>query len=163
RDLPDDPVCDPYVSTLMPTLAGVAWFPHNAGGMYFGGAVEVGLVSWSSNNERPGPSHGRFYMSVAVLESTQAHQAVFYKLGGVVCFQGKASRRWLIPHFGVAIGGLWETMLKSRPMADAGLGLWLWHSRRFVLDAEGGVMLPFSEVDKLWGPRAQLTASFSLW
>jgi hypothetical protein len=163
RDLPGDPVCDPYTTMLMPTAVGVAWFPRSAGGAYFGGGMEIGFVSWSSNNERHGPSHGRFYASVAVLESTQAHRAVLYRLGGVVSFEGNASRRWLIPHFGAGIGGLWETDLKSRPAGDASLGLYLWHSRRFVLDAEAGLVLPFSEVDKLFGPRAQLTASFALW
>src|SRR4051794_3978389 len=70
RAEPGDPVCDPYVALLMPTAAAVAWFPRDAGGAYFGGGVELGLVSWSSNNDNFGPSHGRFYMSGAYLAST---------------------------------------------------------------------------------------------
>jgi hypothetical protein len=163
RDPPGDPVCDPYVTMLMPTAIGVAWFPRAAGGAYFGGGVEIGFVSWSSNNDRPGPSHGRFYASAAVLESTEARRAVLYRLGGVVSFEGNASRRFAIPHFGAAVGGLWETQFSSRPLVDASLGLYVVHTRRFVLDAEGGVVLPFSAVDQLVGPRAQLTASFALW
>lgn len=163
RDLPGDPVCDPYTTMLMPTVVAEAWFPRAAGGAYFGGGVEIGFVSWSSNNDRFGPSQGRFYANVAVLESTEARRAVLYRLGGVVSFEGNASRRFMIPHFGAAIGGLWETMLSSRPLVDASLGLYVVHTRRFVLDAEGGVVLPFSAVDQLFGPRAQLMASFSLW
>lgn len=163
RDKPGDPVCDPYVTLLMPTATAVAWFPQHAGGAYFGGGVELGLVSWSSNNDGYGPSHGRFYASAAVLESTQSRRAVLYRLGAVVSFEGNASRRFLIPHFGAAIGGLWETVLRSRPAVDASLGLYVVHTRRFVLDAEGGLVLPLSAVDELFGPRAQLTASFALW
>jgi hypothetical protein len=163
RDKPGDPVCDPYVSFLMPTVAAVAWFPRAAGGAYFGGGVDIGVVSWSSNNDGYGPSHGRFYLSAAVLESTHERRAVLYRAGAVVSFEGNASRRFLIPHFGAAIGGLWETVWSSRPTVDASLGLYLLHTRRFVLDAEGGLVLPLSAVDALLGPRAQLTASFALW
>jgi hypothetical protein len=162
-DRPGDPVCDPYVSFLMPTVVAVAWFPRAAGGAYFGCGVDVGLVSWSSNDDGYGPSHGRFYLSAAVLESTHERRAVLYRAGAVVSFEGNASRRFLIPHFGAAIGGLWETQLSSRPTVDASLGLYLLHTRRFVLDAEGGLVLPLSAVDALLGPRAQLTASFALW
>ncbi len=163
RDKPGDPVCDPYVTMLMPTAVGVAWFPRAAGGAYFGGGVEIGFVSWSSNNDGFGPSQGRFYGSAAVLESTQGRRAVLYRVGGVVSFEGNASRRFAIPHFGAAVGGLWETVLSSRPVVDASLGLYVVHTRRFVLDAEGGLVLPLSAVDALLGPRAQLTASFALW
>jgi hypothetical protein len=163
RETPGDPACEPYVALLMPTATGVAWFPRQAGGAYFGGGVELGLISWSSNNDNFGPSHGRFYMSGAYLASTEKRRAVLYRLGGVVSFEGNASRRFVIPHFGAAIGGLWESQLGGHPAFDASLGLYLVHTRRFVLDAEGGVVLPFSAVDQLVGPRAQLTASFALW
>jgi hypothetical protein len=151
------------VALVMPTAQAVAWFPRQAGGAYFGGGVELGLVSWSSNNDNFGPSQGRFYLSAAYLASTESRRAVLYRIGGVVSFEGNASRRFMIPHFGAAIGGLWESELGGAPAFDASLGLYLVHLRRFVLDAEGGVVLPFTNVDQLVGPRAQLTASFALW
>src|SRR5437667_49139 len=88
REAPSDPACDPYVTMLMPTAIAVAWFPRQAGGMYFGGGVEIGFVGWSSNNDSYGPSHGRFYGSAAVLESTEKHRAVLWRFGGVVSFEG---------------------------------------------------------------------------
>jgi hypothetical protein len=163
RAEPGDPVCEPYVTMLMPTAIGVAWFPRDAGGPFVGGGVEIGFVGWSSNNEHFGPSQGRFYGSAAVLAGGQHRSAVLYRLGGVVSFEGNASRRFAIPHFGAALGGLWETQLRSRPLVDASLGLYIVHTRRFVLDAEGGLVLPLSAVDQLFGPRAQLTASVALW
>jgi hypothetical protein len=163
REAPGDPACEPYVTMLMPTASFQAWFPRQAGGTYLGGGVEIDFVSWSSNNDHFGPSHGRFYGSAAYLASFQDRRAVLYRFGGVVSFEGNASRRVIIPHFGAALGGLWETELKSHPLADASLGLYLVHTKRFVLDAEGGMIFPFNSVDQLFGPRAQLTASFSLW
>jgi hypothetical protein len=164
HEKPGDPVCDPYVAMLMPTLTGVAWFPQKAGGPYVGGGVDISFVSWSSNNESFGPSHGRFYAGAAVLSSVhEARRAVLYRLGGVVSFERNASRRFMIPHFGAAIGGLWETQIKTRAALDASFGFYLVHTRYFVLDAEGGLVLPLASVDELFGPRTQLTASFSFW
>jgi hypothetical protein len=164
HDLPNDPVCDPYVAILMPTVVGEAYFPKDAGGPYFGGGVEIDFVSWSSNNDGYGPSHGRFYASAALLgSSAESRRLVLYRLGGVVSFERNASRRFMIPHFGVALGGLWETQLATRALVDTSFGFYVVHTRRFVLDAEAGLVLPLSAADQLVGPRTQLTASFAFW
>jgi len=147
----------------MPSLAGAAFFPKNAGGPYGGGGVELGIVSWSSNNEAFGPSHGRVRASFSYLVGAQRRQMALYRFGGLVSFEGNAGRRFLIPYFSAAIGGLYDTVLGSHPAADTSLGLYIVYLRRFVLDAEAGSVLPFTSIDKLLGARAQLTASFSLW
>jgi hypothetical protein len=164
HEKPGDPVCDPYVALAMPTVSGAAYFPTKAGGPYVGGGAELAFASWSSNNDTFGPSHGRIYGGANVLTSfTEARRVVLYRIGAVVSFERNASRRFMIPHFGAAIGGLWETRLGTRAAFDASLGFFLVHLRRFVLDAEGGVVMPFASVDRLFGPRTQLTASFALW
>ena len=135
--------------------------------MTLGGGVEMALFSWASNNNAYGPSHGRFFAGAAILGNLDggdlARRAVYYRFGGVVSFEGNASRRFLIPHFSAALGGLWEAHLRNNTLLDASIGAFLVHTRRFVLDAEGGVVFPFSAVDELFGPRVQLTASFALW
>jgi hypothetical protein len=167
HDDPGDPVCDPYVSILVPTAVFEGIFPAKANGPYLGGGAELALFSWASNNNAYGPSHGRFFASAAILGNLEggdlARRAVYYRFGGVVSFEGNASRRFLIPHFSAALGGLWETHLRNNSLLDASLGAFIVHTRRFVLDAEGGVVFPFSAVDELFGPRVQLTASFALW
>lgn len=164
NEKPGDPVCDPYVAMLMPTLTGNGWFPQNAGGPYFGGGVEISFLSWSSNNESYGPSHGRFYGGVSVLSSiSEARRAVHFRLGAVVSFERNASRRFMIPHWGLGLGGLWESKLRTNAAIDASFGFYLVHTRHFVLDLDGGLLMPFANVDELFGPRTQLTASFALW
>jgi hypothetical protein len=166
-DNPGDPVCDPYVSIFVPTVVFEGLFPAKANGPYLGGGAEIAFLSWSSNNNAYGPSHGRFFGGATILGGLDGSQgsrrAVHYRFGGVVSFEGNASRRFLIPHFSAALGGLYETHLGSNAMLDASMGAFLVHTRRFVLDAEGGVIFPFSRVDELFGPRVQLTASFALW
>ncbi len=164
NDVPGDPVCDPYVSVLVPTAAFAGYFPAKADGPYFGGGVEMAFLSWSSNNNAYGPSHGKFYGSASLLTSlSESRRALLYRFGGVVSFEGNASRRFLIPHFGAAIGGVWETHLKNNTILDGSLGVYIVHTRSFILDAEGGMVFPFSSVDELFGPRVQLAASFALW
>lgn len=164
KEDPGDTVCEPLVSMLMPSVAGVAYFPSGAGGPYMGGGVELSLLSWASNNDAFGPSHGRIRANVAYLASPETdHRVLLYRFGGVVSFEGNASRRFLIPYWGASVGGLWATDFGQRAIADASVGMFLLYTRDFVLDAEGGVVLPFTAVDKLLGPRAQLTAAVALW
>ena len=161
---PGDPVCDPYVSMVVPTGIFEAYFPSKANGPYIGGGAELAFLSWSSNNNAYGPSHGRFFGNAAFMSSLeQGRKAMLYRFGGVVSFEGNASRRFLIPHFGAAIGGIWESYLGNNPLLDASLGAFIIHTRRFILDAEGGLVFPFTHVEELFGPRVQLTGSFALW
>jgi hypothetical protein len=158
---PGDTVCEPRVSMLMPSAFGTAYFPD--GKPYFGGGVEFGLMSWAMNTDTFGPSHGRVRFNIGYLAGEEDRRMLLYRFGGIVSFEGNASRRFLIPYFGAAIGALWESQLGHRALADASLGLFLVHTRGFVLDVEGGAILPFTAVDRLLGARAQLTASFALW
>jgi hypothetical protein len=161
---PGDTLCEPTVSMLMPSVAGMAFFPSDAGGPYYGGGVEIALFSWASNTNTFGPSHGRVRANVEYLDAPSTDRRMLvYRLGAIVSFEGNASRRFLIPYYGVSFGALWESQLGNRVLADASLGLFLIHTKDFVLDAEGGYILPFTAVDQLIGPRAQLTAAFALW
>jgi hypothetical protein len=151
---PADPACEPIVSLLM---------PDNAGGAYYGGGVEFALLSWASNSDAFGPSHGRLRATFTYLFGPEDRHAALYRIGGVVSFEGNASRRFFIPYFTGALGGLYQSDLGGHMAADASLGLYFVYTRNFVLDGEGGYVLPFTSVDALIGPRAQLTASFALW
>jgi len=159
---PGDTLCEPVVSYFMPAVAGVAYFSHT-GGPYLGGGVELALLAWSNNNDAFGPSQGRVRATFAYLAGPGDRRVALYHVGALVSFEGNASRRFLIPYFSGAIGGIYETDLGGQAAADASLGLFLVHTRRFIVDAEGGAILPFTAVDQLVGGRVQLTASFSLW
>jgi hypothetical protein len=164
KEDPADTLCEPVVSMLMPSAVGTAFFPSDAGGPFYGGGVEIALLSWASNTDTFGPSHGRVRASFAYLDAPGSdRRMLLYRFGAVVSFEGNASRRFLIPYYGASFGALWETQLGNRAVADASLGLFLVHTRDFVLDVDGGYVFPLTAVDKLIGPRAQLTAAFALW
>ncbi len=160
---PEDPACEHIVSMLMPSVAGAAWFPHDAGGPYYGAGIELGWLSWASSSDTFGPSHGRLRSTFTYMLGKENRRAALYRFGGIVSFEGNASRRFLIPYFSGAMAGSWTGDTGVRFGVDASLGLYLVYTRWFVLDGEGGVVLPFTSVKELVGARAQLTASFALW
>jgi hypothetical protein len=160
---PGDSICEPFIAFLMPSAAGAAYFPHAAGGPYFGGGVELSLLSWSNNSDTFGPSQGRIRATFTYLAGSAERTEALYRFGGLVSFEGNASRRFLIPYFSGSVGGLYDSVLGGAGAGDASLGLFFVHTRWFVLDGEGGCVFPFVNVAALIGPRAQLTASFALW
>ena len=163
NEAPEKPACEPILSFLIPTVAAAAFFPREGLGAFWGGGVDLGLVSWSNNNDAFGPSQGAIRAGVSYLHADSSREMLMYRLGWVVSFEGNASRRFLIPYWGGAVGALWETDLGNRALAEASLGVYLFYGRNFVLDLAGTMVLPFSAVDTLLAPEAQLTASFALW
>lgn len=160
---PEDPACEPISSMMMPSLATVAYFPRNGLDPYLGLGAEFVAFSWSNNNDSFGPSQGTIRLGAAYLIPGDHREMLFYRLGWAVSFEGNASRRFLIPYWGGGLGALWETNLGNRALAEASLGLYVFYSRTLVVDAQGTVVLPFTAVDTLLAPKAQLTASFALW
>ena len=160
---PDDPACETLVSVLMPAVAGVAYFPRGGLNPYVGPGVEFAGLSWSNNNDAFGPSQGTIRLGAAYMSPGGSREMLLYRLGWAVSFEGNASRRFLIPYWGGGLGALWETDLGHRALAEGSVGLYLFYGRNVVVDAAGTLVVPFTAVDRLLAPMAQLTASFSLW
>jgi hypothetical protein len=112
------------------------------------------------------------------LQGQHDRSLVAYRASTVVSFEGNASRRFLIPTFGTALGGLWHgggsTSASDKngngtggarhvAAAEGMLGLYLLYTRHVVVDVQGGVVIPLSASQALFGPRGQLTCSFALW
>ena len=162
-DDPGAPACVPIAQAMMPTVEGVAYLPRRGPGAYLGGGADLTVFSWSNNVDSFGPSQGALRLGVSYLRGGDDRSLLLYRFGALVSIEGNASRRFLIPTFGGAIGGLWESELGSTGMVEGSLGLYLLYTRRVVVDAQGGVVAPFHRVDTLLGPKVQLTASVSLW
>jgi hypothetical protein len=160
---PTEPACEPIVSILMPSVNGATYIPNGDLGAYWGAGVEADVFSWSHNNAAFGPSQGKIRATFDYMASTRAKQLAFYDVGAIASFEGNASRRFLIPYWGVGFGGITETDYGTRLAANASLGLFFVYTRSFVLTGEGSYLLPFTQVENLRGAMARLTASFALW
>ncbi len=163
-EAPAAPACVPLSSWALPTVHADVFFPRRArADVYAGGGFDLSVISWSNNIDSYGPSQGALRLGASYLRGRDERSLVTYRLSTVVSFEGNASRRFLIPTFGTAIGGLWETEAKHLAAAEGLLGLYLLYTRHVVVDAQGGVVVPLSTSQALFGPKAQLTASFALW
>jgi hypothetical protein len=167
KGVPEKAACEPYGGFLMPSAMGFAYFPLKSGGLgpWLGGGAELVAFTWSSNSDGFGPSQGKIRFDVGGMASTRdgTSAMVFYRGGAAVSFEGNAGRSFLIPYFGGSLGGFNGKDLGGHAFADAELGVYLLYLRGFILDAEGAFMFPFTDFDRLAGPKVQLTVSFALW
>jgi len=122
NEAPDAPACEPIVSAMMPSLEATAYFPKGGSGPYYGGGVDFVLVSWSSSNDAFGPSQGSLRLGASYMFGQDDRRLLLYRFGALVSIERNASRRFLIPYFGGALGALWETDFGNRALAEASLG-----------------------------------------
>lgn len=162
-----DEICDSFATGLLPSVAGVAYFPRSGGlGPWIGAGGEVVLFTWSNNSEAFGPGHGKLKFDFEGLASTATGSPpamIMYRGGVDLAFERNASRSYLIPYFGVSLGGLSQSTLGGTGFVDGELGLYLLYTKRVMIDAEGAFLFPFRSFDTYAGPKTQLTLSVNLW
>lgn len=149
---------------FMPGVQGTFFMPEAAGDPFIGGGVQLAPLHWSHNNDRFGPSQGALFMQASILGSrTSSSSLALYDVGFSLSFEKNASRRYLIPFFGASLGGSIHEELPNTAFAYPFAGVHLFWHHHLVLNAEGGYHFPFDAVDAMRGPRAQLSARFSMW
>jgi hypothetical protein len=149
---------------MMPGVSALYFQPRGAVGPFYGAGVELAPFQWSHNNDRFGPSQGGVYIRTALLTSSQdAGSLALFEAGWNTSLERNSSRRFLIPYFGGAVGGMSQSTLGTAAYAYPNGGMHLYYHHNLMLDAEGGYHFPFERVDATRGPLAQLSARFSLW
>jgi hypothetical protein len=149
---------------MMPGVSALYFQPSGGPGPFYGAGVELAPFQWSHNNDRFGPSQGGVYIRAALLTSPHdAGALALFEAGWNTSLERNSSRRFLIPYFGGAVGGLSQSTLGTAAYAYPNGGVHLYYHHNLMLDAEGGYHFPFEKVDATRGPVAQLTARFSLW
>jgi hypothetical protein len=149
---------------LMPGAFTTYFQPAARLGPFVGGGVQIAPYQWSHNNDHFGPSQGGIFFQAALLESPDARGVLaLFEAGATASFERNASRRWMIPYFGGTAGGLAQATLGKSGYVYPFAGVHLFWHRDLMVDADGGYHFPFEDIDRARGPRAQLTARFSLW
>jgi hypothetical protein len=138
---------------------------HANYGVLHGTTIELVVASWIHRNDNHGPSHGRASLKVDLLSSTREGQPVafMYALGVDLSIERNPSRRFLIPFFGVDIGGLTQKNMKHRFQVTPRAGVYLWTSRNLFVTLAGGYMLVPGQIETLRGWRASLGFNLTLW
>jgi hypothetical protein len=140
-------------------------------GMFMGASVEFLLAAWIHRNENRGPSHGRVYLKIELLGSTREKDPEGNRIGAMMSstfglglsLERNPQRSFLIPYFGLEMGGLYQDKMDTTFILIPFAGLHLWSSRNIFVNAMGGYLYPFGHVGELNGWYASAGLDISIW
>lgn len=157
---------DNWESYFLPG-AGYALYAPRANddlGVFHGVSLEVLIGAWIHRNDNRGPSHGRVYVNVEILDSTDHLPVLFvYGMGFSLSLERNPRRTWLIPTYGVDVGGLIQDDIGAKFQSTPYLGLHFYSNRNVFLTGRGGYRLVPTELERLGGWHASFMADFSIW
>jgi hypothetical protein len=150
---------------------------HDDGEAFLGGAFDVTLVALAENGRKGflcadggrerdcHASHHRFYGQFELLDSLRdGEPSLFaYGFGYSASFEYYPARRFLVPHYGIELGGLVRDGLGHRVQTRPYLGLHLWADRHVWLNLALGYRVVPAELFDLGGPTASLGVVLNPW
>jgi hypothetical protein len=164
-------VVDEWTSHLMPGLQYTMWAPstYKDLGVFQGVSGEILVASWIHRNENRGPSHGRVYLDMDVMKSSDKTRPAAFDLavGFDLSIERNPTRKFLLPYFGLKVGGMLQQDLPKGGFMQLTpyLGTYLYADRNLFVHATVGYLLPVQgeAFDAARGIRANAGFDFSLW
>jgi len=160
-------VVEEWRSIFLPGAYFTTYFPNadETLGWYRGAAVEVAFYTWVHRNDNRGPSHGRAYIKGQILDSSEEDAPItfIYSLGAELSVERNPHRRFLLPFFGLDVGGISQDNLGQRFQVTPQLGVYVWYSRNIFITLIGGYVIAPTELETLRGWTAALGGNFTLW
>ena len=160
-------VQEEWESYFLPGVQYVGYFPsaRDQVGAFNGAAFELVIGSWVHQTEARGPSHGRIYVDLALLQPDRAgaKRAYAYALGLDLSIERNPWRSWLIPVFGVEIGGFHQRETGSFFTTTPFAGAHLVATRNLFVTVTGGYLFPGRDIDALGGWRVRAGVNAVLW
>jgi Putative Ig domain len=154
-------------SYLLPGVGYSVYTPRGADGVgsFHGLNLEVLVAAWIHRNDNRGPSLGRVYVNIELMRQTENSGPLLftYSLGTTLSFERNPRRSFLIPFYGVEVGGIVHRDLGSRFQATPYLGAHLYADRNVFVGARLGYRVVPSQIDELGGIHAAVNANVSVW
>jgi hypothetical protein len=148
-------VKDEWESKLLPGVYYSMYRPSDRTtyGTFQGVSLELVPLAWIRRNDNRGPSHGRLTLKADVLDSTKTGvpALLFYSVGLDLSIERNPSRRWLIPIFGVDLGGIVQKQIGHHFQAMPHLGVYAWASRNIFVSILAGYAITVSQLEALRG------------
>jgi hypothetical protein len=160
-------VSDEWSSAFIPGVALSLYYPSDNKNLsiFKGAAVNYLLYSWIHRNENRGPSHGNLYAKLDVLTSDiEGTDNIFlYNMGLLLSFERNASRDFLVPFFGLEIGGMLQKKISNIFIFTPIVGAWIYTDPNLNIGINAGYLMPTNHFDEYKGLRANLNVNFSMW
>jgi hypothetical protein len=154
-------------SAFIPGISYTNYLPHDSKkfGTYQGVSVEYLIFAGIHRNDNRGPSHVRVYNRYDLLTSSidSVREAFIYSLGLNLSFERNPKRNFLIPYFGIEIGGLYQKEMGNIFNFTAVGGIWLYTSQNIFVNLAGGYFYPIEKIEDYRGFRGTLGINLSLW
>jgi hypothetical protein len=163
-------VTEEWETFFMPGVQYSLWLPESRGeyGIIQGVSIQYLVAAWIHRNENRGPSHGRFYVDIDLLRSTESpNLGIAYSFGLTLSFERNPKRQFLIPYFGAEVGGIYHKPKEGKNIHAAQVnplgGLSIWASQNIFVNVTVGYLVPFSHLEQLRGLRVKAGLNFSFW
>ncbi len=147
---------------------GYSYFAPKASdslGNFRGLVFEYLIWAGVRQNEDRGPSHTRIYAKINLMQSDKSGVSDMFMYGGGMnfSFERNPKRSYLIPYFGIELGGISQAKVGTTFQMTPLLGAHLIARRNIFVNLHGGYVYPVNDFDKLQGYFAQLGVNFSFW
>lgn len=156
-----------WSSFLLPGLGYSLYSPRErkVWGDFHGVSLELLLAAWIHRNDNRGPSHGRVYVNAEVLSSTHHGVSLLfsYAAGFSLSLERNPQRTWLVPNYGVDLGGIIHDGIGGHLQTTPYLGLHIYSNPNVFVGGRFGYRLVPSDLERYGGWHASLGADFSVW
>jgi Putative Ig domain len=157
---------DEWTSFLLPGVGYSIYAPRdNAKTIFHGLNLEVVIAAWIHRNDNRGPSLGRVYVNAELLNATGINVPLMfaYSTGLSLSFERNPQRTWLIPYYGIEVGGIVHNQIGSYFQTTPYAGVHVFSNPNVFLGTRLGYRLVPSRVDDLAGLHFGVVADFSIW
>lgn len=175
-----------WESFFLPGVGYSVLFPQNNSdlGVLHGISLNYVFFSWIHRNEKRGPSHGRLYFKLDILNTTKktaddpnnlADDMLYWAFGVDLSFERNPKRPFLIPWFGLEIGGSYSTRKiideeTNLPKEVGGIfhmtptfGVHLYTDRNLFVSLTGAYTFAIGDHENLSGWKVTLGLNYSMW
>lgn len=152
---------------FMPGLGYCVYQPKlsDSLGVFSGLTIEYLIYGQVHKNDKPGPSHVRFYGKLNILPSSKedVNSMFLYTLGLDLSLEKNPKRDYLVPYFGLEFGGISQKQLGTTAQFTPTLGVHIVSKRNLFINIQAGYLYPFNDFEERQGWMLQAGANFALW
>lgn len=153
---------------FMPGVGYKAYIPKNKKdlGTYHGVMTEFVIYARAKGDSswRSGPVRVKTYGNLSIMSSnnTNAKDIFFTNLGLNLSFEGKTGRKFLIPYFGLEMGGLFQRDFSTYQISPVS-GIQIVSTKKIIWNIQGGYQYTTKRFDEYSGYSFSSTLNVLLW
>ncbi|MNJ83151.1 hypothetical protein D3C87_05660 [compost metagenome] len=153
---------------FMPGIGYKVYTPKNSAklGVYQGIVTEFVIYAKAKNklSSQSGPARVKTYANLSILKSDQdsARNIFNVNFGLNLSFEGKCNRKYLIPYFGLEVGGLFQRNYSSMQFTPVA-GIQLFSNKRMIWTLQAGYNYTVKYFEDYSGMQYSSTFNLLLW